>query len=340
LQEVTLKKPTTPSDEAHRLETLHALNLLDTDPEERFDRLTRMARHLFSVPIAVVSLTDRDRQWFKSCVGLDARETSRDLSFCGHAILGDDIFIVYNAAEDPRFMDNPLVIDGPAFRFYAGCPIKAPNGSKLGTLCILDHEPRDFSTEDLQALRDLAAMVESEIAAIEMATFDELTAISNRRGFMILAQHSLSLCARQEIPATLLFMDLNDFKYINDQLGHATGDQALIGFADTMKRTFRTSDICARLGGDEFALWLDNTTREGAIQKAERLLALRDDLQEVAGFTDPPLSMSLGIVLTDPGAADDLNSLFDRADHAMYSAKNRGKSGYAVAEPVHIRETG
>lgn len=108
-----------------------------------------MAKKLFGVPIALVSLVDDDRQWFKSCVGLNASETGRDISFCGHSILGDEVFVIPDAALDQRFSDIPLVLQEPYIRFYAGCPISAPNGCKLGTLCIIDRNPRFFSQADL-----------------------------------------------------------------------------------------------------------------------------------------------------------------------------------------------
>ncbi|HBC58163.1 MAG TPA: GGDEF domain-containing protein, partial [Gammaproteobacteria bacterium] len=181
----TLKIPDLPDDESSRLTTLNALNILDTEPEERFDRLTRIAKRLFDVPIALVSLVDENRQWFKSCIGLNVRQTDRNISFCGHAILGDGIFIIPNALKDERFADNPLVIDEPHIRFYAGCPISVPDGHKMGTLCIIDRKPRQLSQEDLELLQDLANMVGQELAALQMATLDELTGIANRRGFTL-----------------------------------------------------------------------------------------------------------------------------------------------------------
>ena len=181
--------PEQPADEATRLQALRKINILDTAPEERFDRLTRLAKRLFNVPIAVVSLVDADRQWFKSSIGLPVSETPRDVSFCGHAILSEETLLVPDAADDGRFSDNPLVIDAPHIRFYAGHPISAVDGSKLGTLCIIDNKPRAMNAEDLTLLRDLASLVEQEIAAINLATMDELTELSNRRGFAVLAAH-------------------------------------------------------------------------------------------------------------------------------------------------------
>ena len=226
-----MKTPDFPDNEQTRLAALRALGVLDTGPEERFDRLTRMCKRLFGVPIALVSLVDENRQWFKSCLGLSVGETSRDISFCGHAILGNDIFVITDATMDERFADNPLVMNEPFIRFYAGCPLSAQNGTKLGTLCIIDTEPRSMTSDDLTTLKDLASMVERELEAIQLATMDDLTRISNRRGFIALAQHTLNLCRRQQVPASLVFVDLNGFKPINDNFGHAEGDRALAAFA-------------------------------------------------------------------------------------------------------------
>lgn len=160
-------EPAVPLDEASRLATLRGLNILDTPPEERFDRLTRLARHLIGVPIAVVSLVDSDRQWFKSCQGLDASETPRSISFCGHAILDDQLFIIPDALLDPRFADNPLVTGAPHIRFYAGQPLKAVDGSRLGTLCVIDSKPHHLTQIEQDSLRDLASLVENELNALE-----------------------------------------------------------------------------------------------------------------------------------------------------------------------------
>ena len=139
--------PATPLEEVRRLAALRAAGLLDTPPEERFDRVTRLAQRLFGVPIALISLADEDRQWFKSRQCLDVEETPRAFSFCAHAIDADDVFEVQDAGADARFVDNPLVTGDTNIRFYAGCPIAGPDGSRLGTLCVIDRRPRHL-TED------------------------------------------------------------------------------------------------------------------------------------------------------------------------------------------------
>ncbi|MEQ1741845.1 MAG: HDOD domain-containing protein [Candidatus Nitrotoga sp.] len=190
-------------NESARIKTLQTFNILDTSPEERFDRITRLVRHLFNVPIVLVSLVDMNRQWFKSNMGLSISETPRNISFSGHAILGDDIFMVPDTLADKRFYNNPLVTGSPGIRFYAGCPLTAPNGSKLGTLCLIDTKPRILNIEERKLLQDFARMVEQEIAAVQMVTMDELTTLPNRRPFEALSQHASKVCHRMKILAPL-----------------------------------------------------------------------------------------------------------------------------------------
>ncbi len=152
-----------PKVESIRLAALHASGILDTPAEERFDRITRIAAQLFDVPIALVSLVDENRQWFKSRVGLDAKETPRDQAFCAHAIHDDQVLLVQDTLQDDRFAENPLVVGEPHVRFYAGCPIALSDGSRIGTLCLIDHRARDLDDRQKGLLRDLARMVEKEL---------------------------------------------------------------------------------------------------------------------------------------------------------------------------------
>lgn len=319
--------PPTPINEPQRLDTLRSLNVLDSAPEERFDRLTRLAKRLFGVPIALVSLVDADRQWFKSCIGLDATETSRDVSFCGHAILEDDILVVPDTLSDVRFHDNPLVTDAPNIRFYAGCPLTVVNGSKLGTLCLIDVNPREMSEDDLELLRDLARMAEQELSAVQLATTDELTKISNRRGFETLATHGLNMCQRLERPATMLFFDLNGFKAVNDTFGHAEGDRALVTFSEVLIHSMRQSDVVGRLGGDEFVVLLTSAT---ATETEIILNRMQEDLtkknQEVKRGYD--IKFSVGIIEFDLETHKDIHGVLAAADSEMY--KNKVSSKKAI----------
>ncbi len=152
-----------PPDEEKRIRALRELEILDTEPEERFDRYTRIAAALFDTPIALVSLVDSDRQWFKSRFGLEATEIPRDMSFCAHAVVGAEVLQVPDALGDSRFADNPLVSEEPRVRFYAGAPLTLSDGSRAGTLCVVDHHPRYLDKTQLGLLRDLAVLVVDEL---------------------------------------------------------------------------------------------------------------------------------------------------------------------------------
>ncbi|MBC3383100.1 sensor domain-containing diguanylate cyclase [Pseudomonas sp. SWRI179] len=312
--------PGKPDNEAVRLKNLHSLKLLDTAPEERFDRLTRLARRLFDVPIALVSLVDANRQWFKSSAGLEASETSREVSFCAHAILQDQILEICDAEQDERFHDNPLVTDTPGIRFYAGHPLGLEDGSKLGTLCLLDTKPRRLNDEERELLRDLARMAEQEMVAVQMASMDELTLLSNRRGFRTLAQHALSVCDRLSRPATLLFFDLNDFKPINDRYGHAEGDNALKTFADVLRIAFRESDVIGRLGGDEFVALLTGSSHVETTTIMARLQEILDERNAMLqrGYD---IRFSVGQIEYDAQRHRSIDNLLADADAAMYAQK-------------------
>lgn len=158
-----------PDDDDLRLQALRELLILDTPPEERFDRIVAFASQEFDVPIALVSLVDRDRQWFKARIGLAACETGRDISFCGHAIVGHDTLLVPDAHADPRFADNPLVLGPPHLRFYAGAPLALPGGPVVGTLCLIDSRPRQLDRTDLAILGSLRDLVVQELVAQAVA---------------------------------------------------------------------------------------------------------------------------------------------------------------------------
>lgn len=316
--------PPIPPDDAARVASLRSLRILDTPAEERFDRLVRLARRLFEVSTALVSFVDEDRQWFKARLGLDVSETSREMSFCAHAILGDDIMVVPDATLDSRFRDNPLVTGGPRIRFYAGRPVKAPDGAKLGTLCIIDGQPRQLSSEDAQLLGDLASMLEDEFRTAQIATTDELTGITNRRGFMAIAVHTLALCNRLDRPATLVMLDLDDFKDINDTLGHLAGDRALQHFARHLLAAFRESDVVARLGGDEFCVLLSGTDEADVpLRHLEQRLAAAVQ----ADTSEPRIRFSAGSAAYDPDRHLTTVDLLDEADQRMYERKRETNGG-------------
>ncbi|QDF75584.1 MULTISPECIES: sensor domain-containing diguanylate cyclase [Shewanella] len=317
-------KPELPANERERLHALRTLKILDTSHEERFDRVTRMAKRMFGVEISLVSLVDENRQWFKSKQGLDASETPRDISFCGHAINQDGLFIIPNAIEDVRFADNPLVTQEPNIRFYAGYPLKLRQGIKIGTLCLIDSKPKHLNEEDKQLLNDLGAMIEQEIRSIQLATLDELTLISNRRGFITLAEHSQRVCRRKKIPMSVILFDLNKFKPINDNFGHHEGDFALQQFAEVMRSVFRESDVIGRLGGDEFVAMLTDVSDETIAIILDRFKTEMDAMNKA--INKPYLiEYSAGVAHFSYETEHSLEKMIAAADAAMYEQKKDGE---------------
>jgi GAF domain-containing protein len=152
-----------PSYDRERLAALREMLILDTPPEERFDKVVQFAAQEFDVPIALISLIDENRQWFKARVGLDVCETSRDISFCGHAILQPDIFVIPDARADQRFADNPIVTGEPYVIFYAGAPLPTRSGFAIGTLCLIDHKPRNLDATELEILSSLRDLLVEEL---------------------------------------------------------------------------------------------------------------------------------------------------------------------------------
>src|ERR1700744_5750994 len=152
-----------PENEKQRLEALQRLELLDTDPEPEFDELVNLAAAICGTPISLVTLLDERRQWFKAAIGMDIAETPREIAFCSHAIRQPDMFLVADAAVDPRFADNPLVTGDPHIRFYAGVPISSPDGFALGTLCVIDNKPRQLTQLQMDMLTMLARQVNARM---------------------------------------------------------------------------------------------------------------------------------------------------------------------------------
>lgn len=315
-------KPTLPPDETARLLSLHSLRILGTPSEERFDRITRMAKRMFDVEICLISLVDAHRQWFKSKQGLDVCETSREISFCGHAINTRDGLFVADASLDPRFADNPLVVDAPFIRFYAGVPILGPDGYRIGTLCLIDKKPHKLSYDDQQILKDFGAMVEDEIKVSSQITVDELTEVANRRGFNLVAEKMLMLSRRTGIEAELAFFDLDGFKALNDDYGHGAGDDMLKYFATLLIKCFRSADVIARIGGDEFVVLLTASHDRADIAIAR----LNEIAAEVTCSIKKRLAWSVGCVRFDPDSHESVQSLLEHADARMYKDKMRRRS--------------
>jgi diguanylate cyclase (GGDEF)-like protein len=318
-----MQKPPFPLDETVRLVSLHSLRIMDSAPEERFDRVTRMAQRVFNVNICLVSLVDSDRQWFKSKQGLQACQTPREVSFCGHAILNERVFVVEDAHIDDRFADNPLVTGDPTVRFYAGYPVHSPDSHRVGTLCVIDDKPRTFSDSDAAMLKDFAALIDEELATAAQINVDELTQVANRRGFRQVANHLLPLCNRNNLGVEVLFFDLDGFKLLNDRFGHKAGDEALQEFAKLLLKGFRNSDVVARLGGDEFAVMTAGQPSFADRGLSNMLKRIETSKSEISQH----LNWSVGRVKFDPNIHSDLDDLLRDADEHMYANKSRKREG-------------
>jgi diguanylate cyclase (GGDEF)-like protein len=267
--------PPAPPNERQRLATLRSLKILDTPAEERFDRITRVARRMFNVPIALVTLVDAERQWFKSKQGLESRETPRSVSFCGHTILKEEPMVIPDAQRDERFRDNPLVTDAPHIRFYAGYPLSAPDGSKLGSLCLIDRQPRQMSAEDLATLMTLGRIIESELVALNQSTNDALTGLSNLRGFLEIGRYLFAVAGRLGHVLQLLYLKVDRIGQFYEQFGAPEAERALVETAQALLSCFRDSDLVARVGSDEFCVLLSRATPPGddpGLQRVEDLL--------------------------------------------------------------------
>lgn len=315
-----MKIPNPASDETQRLQSLNSLKILDTPQEERFDRITKLAQRLLDVPVALFSLIDEDRIWFKSKQGLESTEIPRVGALCDHALQCETVFVVEDATNDVRFRDNPVVTEAPGVRFYAGCPVSAPNGLKLGTLCVLDTVPRQFSPEDIDMMQVLGQLIEDKLSTLTMATTDEMTKLANRRGFRMIAEPMIALCQRAWQPAALVVFDLDGLKQINDRFGHEAGDLAIKDFAKLLLKVFRNSDVVARIGGDEFCVLLTDP-REASPPIPLKRLQQRIDSHNARCERPYPLAFSAGEISFDKKRHASVDDLLRDADQRMYEQK-------------------
>jgi diguanylate cyclase (GGDEF)-like protein/PAS domain S-box-containing protein len=443
-------------DEAARLAALRRYEVLDTPPDEAFDRIARLASHVLGTPIAVVSLVDDTRQWFKAVVGLGVRETPREVSFCAHAIASAEVLVVNDARLDPRFADNPLVTGDPRVRFYAGAPLVTSDGHALGTLCVLDRQPRGLADADRAVLVDLAALVvdalETRRMALELrraqqrtaaildslaegvivadpdgtysvmnvaarrllglrateprrlqdgsglrteagtplalvdtplaralrgedtnalgvsvcvhgawrhfsvsaravraadgaveaavSTFvdvtealrverqlrqraecDGLTGLFNRAALDV---HLESVERSAAVALTVIMVDVDHFKRLNDTLGHVEGDRALTVVAAAIRANLRETDFVARYGGEEFCVVLSGLSELDALRVAEKLRATIEATGRVTA------SLGLCRASTSQLAPREVLVL---ADRALLDAKVAGRNRVAMRSP-------
>jgi len=453
-----------PEHENERLVKLRSYEILDSLPEETYQRITRLAAQMLDMPVAVISLVEGNRQWFKARVGSDRDEIPRELSFCAHAICQTDVFVIEDATKDARFSQNPYVTGDPHLRFYAGAPLCTNDGLNMGTLAVIDSKSRTIREEDKKTLADLAAMVmdaletrliidraekaerrfidameclpngfvlndkddrlvicnkryreiyaesatyivpgttfeeiirkgvengqypdaigneeawiaerldmhqnpgepieqhlpddkwlsvqerrtsegglvgfrfditklkRQERELVRLAWTDSLTGTMNRHRFMELAGKDIGRASRHGSEMSLLLLDADHFKQINDRNGHAAGDEVLKGLTERWKHVLRSHDLIGRIGGEEFCVLLPEIGPDGAATAAEKLRTAIAELPFMFEGQLLRVTVSIGVATLAPG--DDLPELMRRADKALYQAKETGRDRIIVS---------
>ncbi len=325
-----------PGNEIERLATLGDYRILDTEFDSRFDNLVAIAAAHFAAPIALVSLVDADRQWFKARLGLDIRQTPRSIAFCTHAITcPGTVTVIEDATRDARFQNNPLVTGAPHIRFYAGAPIVAEDGAALGTVSVIDTMPRRFGQADVEMLKRLAHNARSLMELHrrnsllrEAAHRDPLTGLLNRRGLDIALEQAMGAALAGET-CGLLCLDLDRFKQVNDTYGHDIGDGLLKETARRLQTSVRQGDQVARIGGDEFAVLLAHPVNRTVLE----LVATRILRQCAAPVMIHDQSIGLDVSIGAAKAPRDAvlpGDLMRAADRALYDAKRAGRGQLVI----------
>ncbi|HEY0084584.1 MAG TPA: sensor domain-containing diguanylate cyclase [Allosphingosinicella sp.] len=322
-------------DEPARLAALHRYGVLDSSPEEPFDRITSLVAAVLQVPMCAVSLVDSQRQWFKSGHGLDARETPRSVAFCDHTIRTRTPLVVPDAREDERFAANPLVTGGPGVVSYAGVPLVSPDGYNLGALCAIDTRPRAFSTGEIDILKKFAALVVDELELRTIVARDALTGALTRRAFLEAMRSEMARGHRHKRDCALVLLDIDHFKSVNDTHGHPAGDDVLRRAVGACADTLRPSDSLGRIGGEEFAVLLPESDEGSAAACAERLRAAIERL-DFPSLGGRKVTASFGVANLPPAGLSEEQWLAE-ADAALYAAKRRGRNCCVASAELYER---
>jgi len=352
-----------PENETSRLKALGEYKVMDTLPEQAYDNFTKLASIICNTPIALITLLDEERQWFKSRIGLDRTEIPRADAICNHAIMSPKtIMVVNDTAQDGRFANNIMVKSEPNIRFYAGVPLVTSNGEALGTICVMDTNPRDITQEQLHVLKVLADEVMGQfelrrsIGTLEKSVLkqeeyidqlqeyqrelervraefesqsltDPLTGAHNRRSFDSRFEEEFLRAKRYRVACSLILIDVDHFKQYNDTFGHTAGDEALKSVAALLKEDVRIHDLVARYGGEEFAVVLPNTDIKGAMVMGERF---RRSIQR-ASWKHRQITISVGVASLHEGTQKPTD-LIKESDAALYKAKQSGRNSVVGPE--------
>jgi diguanylate cyclase (GGDEF)-like protein len=332
--------PKKPENEPTRLDALRALDILDTAAEPQFNTFVRVAALLTGTPIALLGFMDSTRQWLKANLGLaGVTQISRDISLCAHTILQDSVLEIPDTRRDPRFADNPLVTGSHGVRFYAGAAICLTDGSRVGSLCVIDRKPRKLNREQLEVLRQLAQAAAGQVEgrrAMQLlhetsgeiqyhTTHDALTGLVNRSEFEARLRRLLQKAREERSEHALLYLDVDQFKLVNDSCGHAIGDQLLQEIAKLLAEAIRTRDTLARLGGDEFAMILEHCSAEQAQRVAQQICDAMSKFRFNHDDRSLRVSASIGLVPVDDRWTTPA-AILQAADASCYAAKEGGRN--------------
>lgn len=311
------------TDEAGRQAALDRYEIVDTPPEDAFDRITDLVRTVLRVPMSTVTLIDRDRQWFKARAGVAASETPRSIAFCNRAIQTHEPLVIPDARLHPDFRESPLVQGEPGVVAYAGVPLRSPDGYNVGTLCAIDVERRDFSAEQIEVLGKLAAIVIDELELRRIAGSDALTGLLSRRALLSAIDELVRGKGREGTVGSLLLLDIDHFKAINDQFGHPAGDEVLRAVARTCGDVVGDGGPMGRIGGEEFALLLPSVEADEAMRLADRLRGAISSLAlDVIDRRRVTISVGLSTARHPVGSTA---RWLSAADALLYDAKRSGR---------------
>jgi diguanylate cyclase (GGDEF)-like protein len=333
-----------PANEQGRVLAVRNLCVLETPAEERFDKITRTAKQVFQVPLALITVIDADRQWFKSVQGTTARGTPRPLAICNFAIIDAKTLIIEDTLRDDRTRDNPVVTIEPKVRFYAGEPLKTPDGYVVGTLCIMDFNPRTLGNQALQVFKDLAGWAEKELHTQILSEsqkqlihelsetqrqirIDPLTRIWNRRGSMEILEKEINFAKERNESMAVGIIDIDFFKPINDTHGHLTGDEVLIEVTQRIGRVLSPDTVLGRIGGEEFVIIVPACDPGRAKQIADSVC--REIRTEPVPTQKKTIRVTISIGMTfvrdENNVFRNASQLLQAADKALYAAKSSGR---------------
>ncbi len=336
-----------------RLDSVERMALLYTPAEECFDRITRLASRVMRVPVAVLSITGHDRVWFKSRVGVQVNEVALDDTLIADVMATHGSLVVQDALATPRYSRSGLVVNAPFARFFAGAAVRAPDGSRIGALSVLDTEPRGGVGEDLPFLRDLVSVAEGELhrrqltfaqgdmirelgEARRRSMVDPLTRVWNRAGLDAIIQREIDAARARRTPLSVAMVDLDHFKDVNDRYGHGVGDIVLTEVARRLRVAARPLDSVARFGGEEFLVVLPDCAEQDAVAVAERLRTRVGESPVTVGSSSRvAVTCSIGVATLQDDEHPSV--LLTRADIALYDAKGDGRDRVMTAAPS-VRE--